>query len=399
MQRQRTRSDYSQPTDNLKKTISLNKQGSMASITSEGAKSRKNQVQPTSAAAKRTYEKNMKHFNDIMDNRMVTNGEKMTEFIHRKKEMNPVKYTEKSRINNQALPVSKGTISMMLNVKKKEDEIAIPDFKSKVSKKSRFKIKWKTIQWLMDYKQEAIYRLCSNYDFLIKFINERGTSLTKEDFYELMSYIGLGAEKPVVEKLFFVLDEDSSGDIDYRELITGLEYFKDTGVDEKLKVFFDISDLENTGVVTKKAVYDVLKRNIISDLDKEKLKRTLTDIFFELDRKRIGYVKKEVAYKAALANPDLKMILEESIRAVKKVDKIIENDLEEPYQTWIPISGNMINFKEGIHFPISKNLMSMVKENENIKHSVEAMKKQFNEEYVKLKVTSGLDFDDDILQY
>jgi len=39
-------------------------------------------------------------------------------------------------------------------------------------------------------------------------------------------------------------------------------------------VFFDISDLDNTGVVTKKAVYDVLKRNIVSDLDKEKLKRT-----------------------------------------------------------------------------------------------------------------------------
>jgi len=32
-----------------------------------------------------------------------------------------------------------------------------------------------------------------------------------------------------------VLDEDSSGDIDYRELITGLEYFKDSSVDEKLK--------------------------------------------------------------------------------------------------------------------------------------------------------------------
>lgn len=71
------------------------------------------------------------------------------------------------------------------------------------------------------------------------------------------------------------------------------------------------------------------------------MKRTLTDIFYDLDRKRLGYVKKEVAYKAALADPDLKMILEESIRAVKKVDRIIENDLEEPYQTWIPISGNM----------------------------------------------------------
>lgn len=67
--------------------------------------------------------------------------------------MNPIKYTEKSRINNQALPVSKGTISMMLNVKKKENELIVPDFKAKMSKKSRFKIKWKTIQWLMDYKK------------------------------------------------------------------------------------------------------------------------------------------------------------------------------------------------------------------------------------------------------
>jgi len=42
---------------------------------------------------------------------------------------------------------------MMLNVKKSEDEVSMPDFKSKVSKKSKFKIKWKTIQWLMDYKK------------------------------------------------------------------------------------------------------------------------------------------------------------------------------------------------------------------------------------------------------
>lgn len=35
--------------------------------------------------------------------------------------------------------------------------------------------------------------------------------------------------------IYSVLDEDSSGDIDYRELITGLEYFKDSSVDEKLK--------------------------------------------------------------------------------------------------------------------------------------------------------------------
>lgn len=38
-----------------------------------------------------------------------------------------------------------------------------------------------------------------------------------------------------------VLDDDNSGDIDYRELITGLEYFKDNSFEEKLKgiiIFF-----------------------------------------------------------------------------------------------------------------------------------------------------------------
>jgi len=64
-------------------------------------------------------------------------------------------------------------------------------------------------------------------------------------------------------------------------------------------------------------------------------------MFDDLDRHRTGFVDKDALLKAALRNKDLKMILEESIKAVKKVDRIIENDLEEPYQTWIPISGNM----------------------------------------------------------
>lgn len=66
---------------------------------------------------------------------------------------NPVLFTEKSRINRQALPVHRGTISVMLNVQKKDAESQAPNFKGNISKKARFKIKWKTIQWLMDYKK------------------------------------------------------------------------------------------------------------------------------------------------------------------------------------------------------------------------------------------------------
>ena len=56
---------------------------------------------------------------------------------------------------------------------------------------------------------------------------------------------------------------------------------------------------------------------------------------------KVGYLEKNKMYWAALNSKEIRMILEESMRAVKKVDRIIENDLEEPYQTWIPISGTM----------------------------------------------------------
>jgi hypothetical protein len=44
---------------------------------------------------------------------------------------------------------------------------------------------------------------------------------------------------------------------------------------------------------------------------------------------------------AAVKSKALRAILEESMKAVKRVDKIIENDLEEPFQAWMPISGSL----------------------------------------------------------
>lgn len=37
----------------------------------------------------------------------------------------------------------------------------------------------------------------------------------------------------------------------------------------------------------------------------------------------------------------LRGLLEESIRNVKRVDQMIENDLEEPFHAWVPISSNL----------------------------------------------------------
>mmetsp|Transcript_30744 Transcript_30744/g.27955 ORF Transcript_30744/g.27955 Transcript_30744/m.27955 type:complete len:121 (+) Transcript_30744:337-699(+) len=117
----------------------------------------------------------------------------------------------------------------MLNVEKKDADFITPNFKTKVSRKARFKIKWKTIQWLMDYKKDAIETLVRKYDDIIeKYKKDRNKTITKIEFHHLMGSIGLGGEKTVVDKLFYVLDDDGSGDIDYRELIMGLELFHES---------------------------------------------------------------------------------------------------------------------------------------------------------------------------
>jgi hypothetical protein len=46
-------------------------------------------------------------------------------------------------------------------------------------------------------------------------------------------------------------------------------------------------------------------------------------------------------YTAITKNVTLRGLLEESIRSVKRVDQLIENDLEEPFHSWVPISANL----------------------------------------------------------
>lgn len=50
--------------------------------------------------------------------------------------------------------------------------------------------------------------------------------------------VGLGTDANLSDKLFYVLDEDSSGTVDYKELIIGLEVFKEDSIEEKIKGIF-----------------------------------------------------------------------------------------------------------------------------------------------------------------
>jgi hypothetical protein len=59
-------------------------------------------------------------------------------------------------------------------------------------------------------------------------------------------------------------------------------------------------------------------------------------------------------------------LLEESIRNVKSIDRLIENDLQEPFNAYVPASTNFVNYKEGIFFPEMVKILRAIEEVENI---------------------------------
>lgn len=70
---------------------------------------------------------------------------------------------------------------------------------------------------------------------MLKFASKRKEGMNREEFGELLSFVGLGADPNLADKLFYIFDEDSSGTVDYKELIIGLEVFKESTIEEKMK--------------------------------------------------------------------------------------------------------------------------------------------------------------------
>lgn len=70
---------------------------------------------------------------------------------------------------------------------------------------------------------------------MIKFAKHKHNGLNHKEFQELLSYVGLGADANLGEKLFYIFDVDSNGSVDYKELIMGLELFKEDSIEDKMK--------------------------------------------------------------------------------------------------------------------------------------------------------------------
>ena len=67
----------------------------------------------------------------------------------------------------------------------------------------------------------------------------------------------------LIDKLFWVFDNDGNGEIDHKELIAGFEMLKQNTLEEKLNMFFELCDKNNSGTIDKKEFYEVIKESLI----------------------------------------------------------------------------------------------------------------------------------------
>lgn len=70
-----------------------------------------------------------------------------------------------------------------------------------------------------------------------------------------MRSFGMGRDIDTIEKIFWVLDKDDSGELDYIEFMLGIQMMKQSlqsSFMDKMLTFFDMCDIDGDGFVERK---------------------------------------------------------------------------------------------------------------------------------------------------
>ena len=117
-----------------------------------------------------------------------------------------------------------------------------------------------------------------------------------------------------------MFDDDNSNTVDYKELIIGLETFIDISIQDKIKIFIELADVNSDSKIKESELYSVFKQNIQCSDDKLKLKRILQDIYFQHDKTKLKYIEKDKLTNILINSQSLRVSLGKCIRSVKSVD-------------------------------------------------------------------------------
>jgi Ca2+-binding EF-hand superfamily protein len=177
-----------------------------------------------------------------------------------------------------------GSILIANRIQKEDDSKKYENTKnSKFLQVSRLKMKWKTIKWILEHKKDVLDRLMDFHENILKISNRQARDfdkgLTKSEFTTIMKRNGITNDLELINKIFWVFDEDGDNDLKYKEIAFGIEMFRDSTIDQKLKAFFDLCDTDNSGSISKLEFFNLMKKNIINNDEKMSMKDVVDKIF------------------------------------------------------------------------------------------------------------------------
>lgn len=204
----------------------------------------------------------------------------------------------------------------------------------------------------------------------------------------------------MVDKLFWVFDEDGDGTVDHKELAIGLVMLKENTFKDKLDKFFDICDEDNSGTIDKKEFYNLLKMSLIDYEDRSSLRAFVNEIFQAADIDGNGELTKKELYNACSKDERIKKLIEKNLKLLKEVDHWIDSDLQKPFHTRITFSLGCTSSKsKAIYYPFINKLLSTLEEREEIFQKYDKIQRENREKFQVLKEKLNKQDVPDIYQY
>lgn len=75
----------------------------------------------------------------------------------------------------------------------------------------------------------------------------------------MMTHFGFGNELEILKCLFWVLDLDDSGTVDFIELVMGIHMLSQSTIKEKLNTFYELADTDGNGSIDMEEMFNVLR--------------------------------------------------------------------------------------------------------------------------------------------
>ena len=115
-------------------------------------------------------------------------------------------------------------------------------------------------------------------------------TLEKEEFLALPQI----SSNPLAHRLLAVFDNDGSGDVDFKEFITGLSVFSAKGKkEEKLRFAFKVYDIDRDGYISSGELFLVLKMMVGNNLKDLQLQQIVDKTIMEADSDSDGKISFE----------------------------------------------------------------------------------------------------------